>query len=241
MKILKPIFGIALVYTMLLVTSCFFNCEEGNRTLTHKSVKSSTIQSVKVSCDANVVLVADSSFSRDSIRVEAESNIIDLIRIDVRGESLRIESDRCYSSHIQPVIYIPVKNIEVLKVNGSGNITGRGKVKGSDVSLQVNGSGSIDLILETANLSSQINGSGDINLKGAAQKHKISVNGSGNLNTFDFVTGRTSITVNGSGDCRVTATTDLEVKVRGSGNVFYKGTPNINTNIAGSGSVSKQD
>lgn len=230
-----------LTASVLVLSSCFFDCEEGNRNLSHKSQIAGNIRSVKVSCDANVILVADSSMSKDSIRLEAESNILDLIQLDISGETLRIESERCYSANIQPVVYVPVRNIEVIKVNGSGNITGKGKMKGNDVSLQVNGSGSIDLNLETVNLSSQVNGSGDIDLTGSAQKHKIMVNGSGNLNTFDFITGRTSITVNGSGDCRITASGELDVKVRGSGNVYYKGTPTVNSNITGSGSVSKQE
>jgi hypothetical protein len=230
---------VMLLSAALMVTSCI-DCIEGNNQVVTRSIKAGEFTGIKLSCDARVILVADSAAS-DSLVLQGESNILDLIEVEESGNALRIDSKKCYSSNKQVVITIPVKSLAALKVNGSGGFESEGTIRCNDLELQINGSGSIELALEAAEINSQINGSGDVNLKGSAQNHKVEINGSGNVNAFEMPAGKTYITVNGSGDCRVFTTTLLDVEIRGSGNVFYKGSPDINSSVKGSGSVRKED
>ncbi len=227
------------VMTGFLLSSCE-DCIEGNGKLTSKTIKVGDVKQIKLSGDANVVLTTDSSAS-GSIKIEGESNIIDVFQFDESGKSLKIKTEPCIRNHETVTITIPVKMIEMLTINGSGNFSSKSKLKASDLELVVNGSGNIELQVDAGNVSNQINGSGSIILKGTAQSHKTVINGSGNLEASDFATGAVHITINGSGDCKVLATTALSVKVRGSGNVYYKGSPNISTEVKGSGSVEKLD
>lgn len=48
-----------------------------------------------------------------------------------------------------------------------------------------------------------------------------------------------SISVSGSGDVQVHATSYLKAKVSGSGDIYYKGSPSLHQSVSGSGSVSK--
>ena len=201
-----------------------------------RSAKFTEITSVNLSVSADVVLVNDSA---GTVKIDGESNIIEAIILEQKGTSLRITSEPCFSANKPVTITIPMKNVTELQVNGSGSFKSENKLDATDLEVGINGSGNIDIEVDAGNVLSKINGSGNIILKGAAQRHKIEVNGSGDVEADNFPTGNVAITVNGSGDCKVMATTALSIKIRGSGSVYYSGAPDISSDIKGSGSLEK--
>jgi hypothetical protein len=227
--------GLFVIIASLFLVSCN-DCIEGNGKMATRSAKFTEITSVNLSVSADVILVNDST---GTVKIEGESNIIEAITLEQKGTSLRITSEPCYSANKPITITIPMTNVSELQMNGSGSFKSESKLKASDLELGINGSGDIDIDVDAANVLSKINGSGNIILKGAAQRHKIEVNGSGNVEAENFPTGNVAITVNGSGDCKVMATTALSIKIRGSGSVYYSGAPDISSDIKGSGSLEK--
>ena len=233
----KQFFNHAFIGLLLaaFLTSCN-DCMEGNGKMATRTATFSEVTAVKLSLSADVKLVNDSS---GKVKIEGESNLIEAIVIEQNGNKLTISSDRCFSSNKPITITIPMKTVSDLQINGSGSITSETQLGASDLELGINGSGDIVIDVRATNVKSKINGSGNIVLKGSAQRHKVDVNGSGNLEAADFPTGNVAILVNGSGDCKVLATTALAIKIRGSGSVYYAGSPDISSDIKGSGSIQK--
>jgi len=227
--------GIFAILLAFIISSCN-DCMEGNGKMANRTAKFTEITAINLSVSADVKLVDDST---GTIKIEGESNIIEAIIMEQKGTSLKITSEPCFSSNKPIKITIPMKNVSDLQINGSGSIISERSLVSSDLDLGINGSGDINIEVNAINVMSKINGSGNIILKGAAQRHKIEVNGSGDVNAENFPTGNVAITVNGSGDCKVMATTALGIKIRGSGNVYYSGTPDISSDIKGSGSLEK--
>ncbi len=227
--------GLIAILLSLILTSCN-DCMEGNGKMAVRSAKFTEITAINLSINADVKLVADST---GTVKIEGESNIIEAIILEQQGTKLRITSEPCFSTNKPVTITIPMISVSDLQISGSGSIRSESKMASSDLELGINGSGDIDLEVDAANVLSKVNGSGNIILKGAAQRHKIEINGSGNVEAENFPSGNVAITVNGSGDCKVMATTALGIKIRGSGNVYYRGTPDISSDIKGSGSLEK--
>jgi len=228
-----------LVSIMLASVTSFISCDDcigGNGEMTSRYIKIGDISQIRLSADADVILVPDSI---DSLKIEGESNIINAYEFKESGKILKIRTVPCILSHKQVTITIPVHLLESLTINGSGNIISQSRLRAMDLELGVNGSGDIDLEVEADNLVARINGSGDIKLKGSAKHQRININGSGDVEADSFAAGKVNVTINGSGDCRVMATSELKVVVRGSGSVYYKGSPDVTTEIKGSGSVEK--
>ncbi|UCG09227.1 MAG: DUF2807 domain-containing protein [Desulfobacterales bacterium] len=82
---------------------------------------------------------------------------------------------------------------------------------------------------------------GSINLSGEADESNAAISGSGKINAFDLETKNVSVTISGSGDCRLNASESLNATISGSGDIYYKGRPKISTRISGSGSLRSQD
>lgn len=217
------------------LTSCM-NCISGKGEVKTHTVPLEVFTGIRLDGDADVFLVSDSSAV---ITIEAQENIADNIEMKVRDGILRIGYRDCIKMHEPVKIYIPVKIIDELQVNGSGNIETKGQVSANTLALKINGSGNMKLNLSAETIFSEVNGSGNIFLAGSAKRHKSLINGSGNLEAADLPTEETEITVNGSGSCKVFAIGKLKVLVRGSGDVVYKGSPDVSSTIKGSGSVRK--
>ncbi|MBK7171696.1 MAG: DUF2807 domain-containing protein [Bacteroidales bacterium] len=226
-------------FSILLISSLFPSCEDcitGNGQLTSKNVTIGEIRDIRLSGDANLLLISDSV---DFLKIEGESNVIETYVFDESGGTLKIKSNKCILGSEQVTITIPVRVLESLSINGSGNIRSNSRLRAGDLELSINGSGDIDLDIEAENIVSKINGSGAVILRGSSKNERVNVNGSGDVDASGLAAGKVSVTINGSGDCKVMATTALNVEIRGSGNVYYKGSPDVSTEIKGSGSVMK--
>jgi len=217
------------------LTSCM-DCIHGKGEVKTHTVPLEVFKGIRLDGDADVFLVPDSS---GVITIEAQDNIAGNIEMKVRNGILRIGYRDCITDHEPVKIYIPVKTIGDLAINGSGNIETRGQISAKTLALRINGSGNLKINLDAETIFSEVNGSGSIFLAGSAKRLKTLINGSGNLDAAGLPTEKTEITVNGSGSCKVFAISKLDVLVRGSGDVVYKGSPDISTTIKGSGSVSK--
>lgn len=155
----------------------------------------------------------------NSVSIEAQQNIIDNIKTDVKNGSWNIDFDKRVSNHEKIVINVSMPNITALAIGGSGEIIARSTFN------------------NLGNLSLSIGGSGTIELSGSAKNVDISIAGSGDVKTGGLSVNNCEISIAGSGDAFIEVNNDLDVSIAGSGDVHYKGTPKVSSSIAGSGSV----
>lgn len=180
-----------------------------------------------------------------SLRIEAEPEIQEKIKTEVKDGQLRITHKKhkiqigIFKSKARK-IYVTLPELKELCINGSSDVIGQNKFKAGNLSLVVNGSGDIDLELEASDVSTSIRGSGDIKLKGSADNFDISIAGSGDVSAYDLASQKTTVNIKGAGDCKVNAGQELTVNISGSGDVSYQGNPKVvMKNVSGVGSIHK--
>jgi len=226
------------ILLMLVVSSCDFDCLEGRGDLKSQVRKTKPFTSIQLGMNAKVIVTRD---SLQSVRVEAQPNVLQVLNTDVSSKCLYINVEGCLIDTKPITVYITTPNIEGVVVNGSGNVESIGNFSPDKIELTINGSGSITLSVNANTVSSVIRGSGDIIVSGSARKLEAEIYGSGNVKCENLAADNVSVDVKGSGDCRVFAISKLDVDVAGSGNVYYKGKPDISSNIAGSGKLEKSN
>lgn len=155
-----------------------------------------------------------------SVEVEIDDNLLELIKTEVKDGKLVIDSEKSYSSKLGLHVRIKMVEFKGVMISGSGNAKING-VAGGDVKFQ-------------------INGSGDVDATGTADEVSVSVNGSGDVSLFDLEADEVNVKIAGSGDVRVHAVDELNVRIMGSGDVTYKGDPEVDTSIMGSGDVERK-
>jgi hypothetical protein len=137
-------------------------------------------------------------------------------------------------------IYVSVKNIVELQVNGSGKIVSENSLAATNLALSVGGSGGMDLDIKGDQVKLEVSGSGKIALRGYATNCEAVLSGSGSFNAFDCPLETGKVKVSGSGIAELNVTTTLEALVLGSGSIKHKGnTKNTTKKVYGSGSVDR--
>jgi hypothetical protein len=179
-----------------------------------------------------------------SVKIEAEGNLLPYIETHLNGSVLHIETKKnTWLNNSRGIrIYIACPDFKTIHSYGSGDITGQSKItNASNLDLSVSGSADIKMDVDAPAITSEMNGSGDINLRGATKSFTGEIRGSGNIRAMDLTTDESTIKIYGSGNADVFVSGKLDIHVAGSGDVRYKGDARVSSSIAGSGKVKKID
>jgi hypothetical protein len=192
--------------------------------------------------------------NKQEVNVEALTEIYDLTTFTVENGVLMINIERKPDNPNKSVwakiddiklnatqkVYISVKNLAELQVNGSGKIISENSLAAGSLSLSIGGSGSMDLDIKGDQLKVDLSGSGKMALRGYATTCEAILSGSGNLNAFECPLETAKVKVSGSGSAELNVTATLDAFVAGSGSVKHKGnTKSTSKKIFGSGSVDR--
>lgn len=137
-------------------------------------------------------------------------------------------------------LYVTMKNIEELQVNGGGKIIAENSLATGNLKLAVNGNGSMDIDLKGDIVKAEVTGSGSIALRGYATSLEALISGAGTINGFNCPMDNAKVKVSGSGICELNVSTTIDAVVAGSGLVKHKGnTKNAQKKVYGTGSVDR--
>jgi hypothetical protein len=189
----------------------------------------------------------------ESVKLEAPSEVTDRIITEVSGGVLKIRnkhdnwgwgykswwSDKSvWHNHKKIAVYITVKDLNSIKMSGSGDVILNGGITANSLKLMVRGSGSIEGKIDVKTLESRISGSGGMKLSGSAESSTVKVSGSGNFTARNLVTANSAVLVSGSGHAEINASDKVDAAVHGSAGVSYTGTAKIiNSSKSGSGEI----
>ncbi len=167
-----------------------------------------------------------------------DDNILQYIQTSVSGNRLVIFRPHDVSlTDYDLTVKLTMTDLEAIDLNGVGTVTSLNQFVADDVSVSVDGVGSVNLDLNVGRLTSTGNGVFSMVLTGSAGKHTCTMEADAFISSFNFLTDTTVIILEGAGNAEVTAFRRLDVTISGSGSVYYKGYPTINTVITGSGQV----
>ncbi len=229
-----------MAFLFLTATACSQNWGDGpgitgEGPSVTKTLDIASFDGLKLAIAADVYIKQGSS---QSVKIEAQQNIIDNLKKEVKDGAWKIGFDKNVKKHESIKIWVVVPNIDELSVSGSGSIVGEGKFSNlGDLTLAISGSGSIQMDANSKNLTVAISGSGDMKLAGSTGETTMTISGSGNIGAFDLNSRTCTVKISGSGDSSVNVSESLEVAIAGSGDVYYKGKPSVRSKISGSGEV----
>lgn len=183
-----------------------------------------------------------------SVKLEAEPKLLAKVTTEVKNGTLKVDTKgrgwfgSCHNDREDIKVYITVKDLKAIDIDGSADLTGKGRFISDTMDLSISGSGDISLELEAKVTEAAIAGAGDVKLTGKTQSFSAAIAGSGDIKAFDLVSEKCEVSIAGSGDCQVNASQELEISIAGSGDVSYKGNPaKVNSSVTGSGDVKKFD
>ena len=222
---------------VMMSHGCAFGIDgSGNVITENRTVQKFT--GIDLQCSANVYFTQG---DEQSVRVEAEDNIITHIVTEVKNDELVVTTDgKDFNSHNQINVYVTVKDLCLLELSGSGNMIGKSHINCDNMVIRIGGSGDIKADVRSLSMKINVSGSGNMEVSGTAASTDVRIAGSGNVNAKNLDVMTSAVSISGSGQSTINASEQLSVSISGSGNVHYIGEPQkLSTSITGSGSVTK--
>jgi len=232
-------------FVLLLAANCSF------AQVTKKVLELPEFKSIYVNSNYTVYV---KQTNKQEVSVEALTDIYSLTDIKVVDGILMVNIERKPENpnksiwakiddiKLRPTmkIYVSMKNIEELQVNGGGKIIAENSLATGNVKLAVNGSGSMDVDLKGDIIKAEVTGSGSLALRGYGTQLDALIAGTGALNGFNCALEKAKVRLSGSGVCEVNVTEEIDAVIAGSGIVRHKGnTRTAQRKIYGSGTMER--
>jgi hypothetical protein len=234
------------IQTFLICSLCLFflnaqsqnwwkNSINGEGDIVKKELKIDQFSGVSLGFSGNIILTQGNT---QKVEVEGQQNIIDNIKREVKNGTWKVNYEKNVRKAKPVTVYITMPILDYAAVSGSGNLTSDGHFRNlENLKVKISGSGDINLVVDARNVTSSISGSGGIRLEGEAASNEVHISGSGDIYASSFKVKDCTISISGSGNCKVKVDGNLDVRISGSGDVSYTGDCNIKSRISGSGDV----
>jgi len=177
--------------------------------------------------------------NQESLRIDADDNILPHIRTEVKNGKLTIGIERGFSVRPSvPIRYaLVVRQLDEVGLSGSGTIS-TAALAADTMKAHVSGSGDIAFDeLTGKQFSAEISGSGKIKVPGRVEAVEVHISGSGDYDGEDLRSRTAEVIVSGSGGSKLWVTDALTVHVSGSGDVEQCGNPQVTKHVSGSGEL----
>ena len=199
---------------------------EGSGNVITKDISVKSFDELNASGVFNLLL---SQGDKESLKIEADDNLLDLFIIENEGSTLTIKMKKNsnFNSKKQLKVYVTFKTLKSMNLGMVGGTSSDEKLKFADLKLknQSVGSVSLNMTLQTLNMENQSVGS--VKLEGSAESAIVKNNSVGSINAGNFVVQKMDIENNGVGSATVNAEKELKYSDSFLGKVSNKGNATV--------------
>lgn len=237
----RKIILLTILVTPLLISACVFTVLRGSGEIKSEIREVSHFDKIELSSVGTLYITQG---EEETLKIEAEDNLLHHIESNVRGNTLVLgfDSDK-WTQVIQPTkpvkYYLTLKDISKIELSGAGRVIA-GQIETTELRITSSGAGDIQIEDITAeDLIVDLSGAGNCDIGGEVTTQRITISGAGNYAAESLETEITSIQVSGMGSSEVWAKDTLNINISGAGNVKYYGNPHVSQEISGVGNIRK--
>lgn len=194
----------------------------GNKNVITQDRSVTSFHAIKVSGGIDVEL---SQGNELKLQVEADENLVALIRTEVKNGVLNIYHEDNINNAKTLKVHVTFKQLDAITASGGCDIVSKQKL--SFGMLKVNLSGGCDLTLncKADNLVFTNSGGCDTKLTGEATNCTFSTSGGCDVDAKEFYLKNCTISASGGSDVLVNASGELTMEATGASDITYYGNP----------------
>jgi len=210
--------------TLFLASTAFAQGVRGNRNVVTETRYISSFSAIVITGSVDVYLSQD---EEESITIEADENLLDIIATEVEGNTLRIYEKKNIRQAESRKVYVNFRELNSLIAKGATDVYGRSPIQAETLELGISGASDVTLEIYVDELICRIKGAADAYLSGEAEAMIARVSGSCDLEAGKLVTQICQVEASGASDAQVHAVESLDAKASGSSDIEYRGNPEI--------------
>ena len=214
-----------LAYFILSQTACTrMQQVQGDRNVMSEQRDVSSFDAIKVEGALDVYLTQGES---EAVTVKADENLLDVIRTEVSGGTLRIYPEKNIRNAKSTQVYVTLNTLRDLAVSGACDVESEGAIATEELVLTVSGASDVALKIRAESLISKFSGACDGKLSGEVGSLSLSASGACDVDAYDLLAQDCQVTSSGASDVDVHAIKTLDAVASGSSDISFQGNPEI--------------
>jgi Putative auto-transporter adhesin, head GIN domain len=176
----------------------------------------------------------------EDVTVEADANLLPIIRTEVVGGTLRIDTRKPIHHSTVMKVYITVKDIKRIDVSGAVDISTDGRITVPELSIDASGASDLKMEIVVQKLKLDCSGASKMKFSGSATDVNMDLSGASDIFGYDMLAENYDIEISGAGNAQINVSKKIHAEISGAGSVKYKGSPtDIDQSVSGAGSIKK--
>lgn len=200
----------------------------------HRNV--SNIKGIQVSGGFVVELTQGNN---EGVRLEAQENLLDNIKTEVRNGVLHIYNDKGVSTSKSMKAYVTLKSLESISISGGVKVVGNSSFKSPGLKLEMSGGSNLKLTIATEQIKGNLSGASKVELLGKAGEVNMQLSGASKLEASELEAQQVQVNASGASNVKVFAKEGLDINASGASSVYYKGSPSITSDVTSAARVGK--
>lgn len=228
----------------LSLFSCNFNLslnpgEQGNgKVVTTQRPVTAPFSSIKASEGLNVIL---SQGQNESIEVEADENLQDLILTEISDGVLKIHTQSMIGSATSKKVYVSFSNISSIHSSSGSNVRTTGSMALDSLLLKSSSGSNMDLELRAKVLTCKSSSGSNMRLSGTSTKLFAEASSGSNLTAADLVAQFSEVKASSGANITVNTSKKLIAKASSGADIAYYGNPeHVEKSDGASGAIEKR-
>jgi hypothetical protein len=177
---------------------------------------------------------------KESLRIEAEDNLLEYFETEVRNGKLIIGTrDNISLNPTKPVnYYLTVNGLDTIEISSVGNINAP-DLQTEQFTINMDSTGDLEMAkLIADSLDVDIDSSGNVNIAGGeVGSQNIAIDSTGNYTAENLASKNADVQINSTGNATIWVSDQLTTRLNSTGNVRYRGNPTVDASSNSTGDV----
>jgi hypothetical protein len=229
---------IAVATALLFFTSCNGIGIEGDGNVTSQNrTAAGEFKSVEVSGGLEVIIEQGDV---RKVTVEADKNLQEHIKVEVKGSDLKIHTDSNIRNAKAKRVYVTLPVVEEIEANGGSSVKTKNTIKSDKLELSTSSGASLEVAINAAHAGCDASSGSHLEVSGKVSHAKVGASSGSSIDAKDLIAQKVDADVSSGASITVNPTESLNAEASSGGHIKYVSTPgSLNKKASSGGSVSQ--
>lgn len=221
---------ISILFTLFLLTS--FACTpiayktiriSGN--VVEKKFDFKGFSTIELENDIKAYIRFTDNVDEDQVRIEANANLMEYIKVDMDNDILKIEfnNEQNIRGNLNIKAYISSSKLKNFYADEDSEIYLRDELRRKNVQIELGGDSKLEGDVHTKNLKVKLRGDSVLKISGEAENMEANIKGDSQINSFNMIIEEVDASLAGDSEAYLHITKNLKARVIGDSELHYRG------------------
>lgn len=196
----------------------------GSKNVITQNRSISGFQSINVSRGLDVYITQGEA---EKVMVEADDNLMNIIRTEVKGSTLNIYAEKNINRAQSQKVFVTVKSLEMIKTSSGSDVYAEDGLTADEMAIEASGGSDIRLKLKANVLLCKVSGGADAEITGTVNEMEAVASGGADIKASELETKKAILTASGGSDIYIHVLEALDAVAKGGSDIHYTGNPKV--------------